>query len=85
MKILDLNVNAPSIPESHRLASQLHGSTGATSQGYWNKMFRGSLCSSIEMLKGSCSFSLLKRVKEFMGFVAGEGKKIENTNVALLH
>lgn len=55
----------------------LHGNTGATSQGYWNKMFRGLLCSSIEMLKGSCSFSMLKRVKEFMGFIEGEGEKLK--------
>ena len=75
MKIVGLNVNAASTSELHWLARQLHDSAGATSQGNRNKMFRGWFCSSIEMLRGSCSFLLLDRVKGFIGLVAGEGVK----------
>lgn len=75
MKIVGLNVNVPSTSELHWLALQLHDSAGATSQGNRNKMFRGWFCSSIEMLKGSCSFLLLGGVSGFTVLVAGEGVK----------
>lgn len=72
---MGLNVNAASTSELHWLAQQLHYSTRATSQGNRNKMFRGWFCSSIEMLRGSCSFLLLDRVKGFNGLGAVEGVK----------
>ncbi len=73
MKIVGINVNAASTSESHWLARQLHDSAGATGQGNRNKMFRGWFCSSIEMLRGSCSFLQLEGVTGFIGLVAGEG------------
>lgn len=37
-------------------------------------MFRGWFCSSVEMLRGSCSFLLLDGVKGFIGLLARESK-----------
>lgn len=60
----------------------MHGSAGATSQGHWNRMFRGCWCSSIEMLKGSCSFSLLSGVKGFNGLADGGERGLKKKKVA---
>lgn len=59
------------------LARQLHYSAGATSQANRNKMFRGWFCSSIEMLRGSCSF-LLRQGERVHWVCNRRGNKIDN-------
>lgn len=82
---MGLNANTASTSESHWLARQLHNSAGATSQGNRNKMFRGWFCSSIEMLRGSCSYLLLDGGERVHWAYSWRGSEIDNTNAPLIH